>query len=1048
MNKWTGCVALIVALLTSIDLVAQEKIVNPEISYAGNPRTYEVGGLAVSGVEGYEDYMLAGISGLTVGQKIEVPGSAITDATKRYWKHGLFSKVQIAADSIVGNKIYLHFYLALRPRVSTINYSGVKKSEKEDLEAKIGLLKGSQITPNMLDRAKLLTKSYFEDKGYKNAEVEILQRDDVTAKNQVILDVNIDKKDKMKVRKIIIKGNENLKTSKIKGGLFKKGVLTKTHEAGTLGSFLKSKKFTPDRYKTDKQNLLDKYNELGYRDATIVKDSVWNVDEKHVNVYIEVDEGKKYYIRNITWVGNTIFSTEYLSRMLGMKKGDVYNQKLMNKRLSEDEDAVGNEYWNRGYLFYSLQPTEVNIVGDSIDLEMRIFEGQQAHINRVRINGNTRLYENVVRRELRTKPGDLFSKEALQRTGRELASMGHFDPEQVNPDVKPNYEDGTVDINWDLVQKSNDQVEFSLGWGQTGVIGRIGLKLNNFSMANLFNKNKEHRGILPVGDGEVLSLGAQTNGSYYQSYNASYSTSWFGGKRPIQFTVGTYFSKQTDVSSNYYNSAYMNNYYNYYYGYGNSYNNYYENYYDPDKFVKLFGVSVGWGKRLRWPDDYFQLSVELAYQRYMLKNWQYFLVTDGNCNNLNLGITLSRVSTDNQLFPRRGSEFSFSVTLTPPWSKFDNKNYKDLATNSQSPNFKDEQQEKYRWIEYHKWKFRSKTYTALTNGQKCLVLMTRVEFGLLGSYNKYKKSPFETYYMGGDGMSGYSTGYAEETIGLRGYENGSLTPYGYEGYAYDRFTLELRYPFLLGNTTIYGLGFVEAGNAWNETKKFNPFDMKRSAGVGVRIFLPMVGLMGIDWAYGFDKVFGTKGGSQFHFILGQEFKLNKQMMMKKILMILAMVATTVGANAQKFALIDMEYILKNVPAYERANEQLTQVAKKWQAEVEALNTEAQTMYKNYQNEVVFLSQEQKKARQDAIMEKEKEASELKKKYFGPEGELYKKRTSLMTPIQEEIYNAVKDISDLRGYSLVLDRASDSGIIFASPKIDISNEVLSKLGYSN
>ncbi len=871
MNKWTGCVALIVALLTSIDLVAQEKIVNPEISYAGNPRTYEVGGLAVSGVEGYEDYMLAGISGLTVGQKIEVPGSAITDATKRYWKHGLFSKVQIAADSIVGNKIYLHFYLALRPRVSTINYSGVKKSEKEDLEAKIGLLKGSQITPNMLDRAKLLTKSYFEDKGYKNAEVEILQRDDVTAKNQVILDVNIDKKDKMKVRKIIIKGNENLKTSKIKGGLFKKGVLTKTHEAGTLGSFLKSKKFTPDRYKTDKQNLLDKYNELGYRDATIVKDSVWNVDEKHVNVYIEVDEGKKYYIRNITWVGNTIFSTEYLSRMLGMKKGDVYNQKLMNKRLSEDEDAVGNEYWNRGYLFYSLQPTEVNIVGDSIDLEMRIFEGQQAHINRVRINGNTRLYENVVRRELRTKPGDLFSKEALQRTARELASMGHFDPEQVNPDVKPNYEDGTVDINWDLVQKSNDQVEFSLGWGQTGVIGRIGLKLNNFSMANLFNKNKEHRGILPVGDGEVLSLGAQTNGSYYQSYNASYSTSWFGGKRPIQFTVGTYFSKQTDVSSNYYNSAYMNNYYNYYYGYGNSYNNYYENYYDPDKFVKLFGVSVGWGKRLRWPDDYFQLSVELAYQRYMLKNWQYFLVTDGNCNNLNLGITLSRVSTDNQLFPRRGSEFSFSVTLTPPWSKFDNKNYKDLATNSQSPNFKDEQQEKYRWIEYHKWKFRSKTYTALTNGQKCLVLMTRVEFGLLGSYNKYKKSPFETYYMGGDGMSGYSTGYAEETIGLRGYENGSLTPYGYEGYAYDRFTLELRYPFLLGNTTIYGLGFVEAGNAWNETKKFNPFDMKRSAGVGVRIFLPMVGLMGIDWAYGFDKVFGTKGGSQFHFILGQEF---------------------------------------------------------------------------------------------------------------------------------------------------------------------------------
>lgn len=871
MNRIIGCLTLLAALLFSIGAVAQEKIVNPEISYAGTPRSGVIGGIAVSGVEGYEDYMLTGISGLTVGQKIELPGQEITEAVKRYWKHGLFSNVQIAADSIVGDKIYLHFYLALRPRVSTINYIGVKKSEREDLETKLGLLKGNQITPNMIDRAELLAKNYFDDKGYKNAEINIRQRDDVTAKNQVILDVEIDKKEKMKVRQIIIEGNKNLSDSKIKGGLFTKGAFTKTHEAGKLSTFLKSKKYTPERYKTDKQNLIDKYNELGYRDATIVEDSVWNVDDKHVSIYLKVDEGKKYYIRNITWVGNTVFSTDYLSRLLGMKKGDVYNQKFMHKRLSEDDDAVGNEYWNNGYLFYNLQPTEVNIVGDSIDLEMRIMEGNQAHISRVRINGNTRVYENVVRRELRTKPGDLFSKEALMRSAREMASMGHFDPEQINPDVKPNYEDGTVDINWDLVQKSNDQVEFSLGWGQTGVIGRIGLKLNNFSMANLFNKNKEHRGILPVGDGEVLSIGAQTNGTYYQSYNASYSTNWFGGKRPIQFTVGAYFSKQTDVSSNYYNSAYMNNYYNYLYGYGNSYNNYYENFYDPDKYVKLLGVSVGWGKRLRWPDDYFQLSVELAYQRYMLKNWQYFIVTNGNCNNLNLGITLSRVSTDNQLFPRRGSEFMASLTITPPWSAFDHKDYKNLAINPESPTYTAEQQEKYRWVEYHKWKFRAKTYTALTNGQKCFVLMTRVEFGLLGSYNKYKKSPFETYYMGGDGMSGYSTGYAEETIGLRGYDNGSLTPYGYEGYAYDRFTLELRYPFLLGNTTIYGLGFLEAGNAWNDTKDFNPFDMKRSAGIGVRIFLPMVGLMGIDWAYGFDKVFGTRGGSQFHFILGQEF---------------------------------------------------------------------------------------------------------------------------------------------------------------------------------
>ena len=866
-------VLILLALASGMSLTtrAQEKIVNPDISYGGNPHTYKLAGLAVTGIDGYEDYVLTGISGLSVGQQIEVPGTAITDAVKRYWKHGLFSDVSITADSIVGDNIYLKIHLSPRPRISTINYNGLKKSEREDMEKKLGLVKGGQITPNMIDRAKVLAKKYFDDKGYKNAVISIRQRDDVLNKNQVILDIDVDKKEKLKVRQIIIEGNEHLSDNKIKGTLFTKGAFTKTHEAGKLENILKSKKFTPERWTEDKKNLITKYNEYGYRDATILKDSVWNVDPKHVDVYVKVDEGKKYYIRNITWVGNTVYSSDYLSRLLDMKKGDVYNQTYLNKRLSQDEDAVGNAYWNNGYLFYNLQPTEVNIVGDSIDLEMRIYEGQQAHINRVTINGNDRLYENVVRRELRTKPGDLFSKEALQRSARELASMGHFDPEAINPVPKPNYEDGTVDINYNLKQKSNDQVELSLGWGQTGVIGRVGLKLNNFSMANLFRRNREHRGILPIGDGETLSLGAQTNGTYYQSYNAQYSTNWLGGKRPIQFSVGVSYSKQTDVSSNYYNSAYMNNYNNYLYGYGNyNYNNY-QNYYDPDKYVKLLGIYVGWGKRLNWPDDYFTLSLQLQYQRYMLRNWRYFIMSNGSANNLNLNVSLNRTSTDNQLFPRRGSDFTVSLTITPPWSKWDGKDYAHLATDRNSPTYSKEQQEKYRWVEYHKWKFKARTFTALTNGQKCFVLVTRVEFGLLGSYNKHKKSPFETYYMGGDGMSGYSTGYAEETVGLRGYENGSLTPYGAEGYAYDRFSLELRYPFLLGNTTIYGLGFVEAGNAWTETSKFNPFDMKRSAGIGVRIFLPMVGLMGIDWAYGFDKVFGQKGGSQFHFILGQEF---------------------------------------------------------------------------------------------------------------------------------------------------------------------------------
>ncbi len=864
---------LIIALVlgSSIMSQAQDKIVHPDINYAGTPRTLVIGGINVTGVEGYEDYMLSGISGLTVGQTITVPGNEVTNAVKRYWKHGLFSDVSIGADSIVGNKIYLNIYLQTLPRVSEINYIGLKKSEREDMEAKLGLLKGGQVTPNILSRAKFLAKKYFDDKGFNNADISIMQRDDVTNKNSVILDVVVDKKQKMRVRDIIIDNNQALTNSKIKGGLFKKGAFKKIHEAGKLGSLFKSKKFTPERWKEDKRNLIKKYNELGYRDAVIVEDSVWTVDDKHVSVYVKVDEGTKYYIRNITWVGNTVYPTDYLSALLGMKKGDVYNQTLMNKRLTEDEDAVGNQYWNNGYLFYNLQPTEMNVVGDSIDLEMRITENQQARLNHVRINGNDRLYENVIRRELKTKPGDLFSKEALMRSARELASMGHFDPEKVNPDVKPDPENGTVDINWNLQQKSNDQIEFSLGWGQNGLIGRVGLKLNNFSIRNLFNKNSERRGILPIGDGEVLSVGVQTNGRYYQSYNMNYSTNWFGGKRPTQFSIGAYYSKSTDLSSNYYNSGYMTNYYNYMYGYGNyTYNNY-ENYLDPDSYIKMFGASLGWGKRLRWPDDFFNLSVQLAYTRYMLKNWRYFLLSTGNANNLNLNFSINRTSTDNQLYPRHGSEFTASVSLTPPWSKWDKKDYQNLALDPQSSTYLAEQQEKYKWVEYHKWKFKAKTYTALSGGQKCFVLMTRVEFGLLGSYNRYKKSPFETYYVGGDGMSGYTTGYAEETIGLRGYENGQLTPRGYEGYAYDRMSLELRYPFLLGNTTIYGLGFVEAGNAWDETKKFNPFDMKRSAGVGVRIFLPMVGLMGIDWAYGFDTVFGKKGGSQFHFILGQEF---------------------------------------------------------------------------------------------------------------------------------------------------------------------------------
>ena len=848
----------------------------PVILYSGTPKKYEIADIKVEGVKNYEDYVLIGLSGLSVGQTISVPGDEITSAIKRYWRHGLFSNVQITAEKIEGNKIWLKISLTQRPRISEIRYHGVKKSERQDLETRLGLVKGSQITPNLVDRAKTLIKRYFDDKGFKNAEIIISQKDDVSNENQVIVDVNIDKKEKVKVHEITIVGNKAIKTSKLKR------VMKKTNEKGKLKNLFRTKKFINEKYEEDKQLIIDKYNELGYRDAVIVVDSVSPYDEKTVNVYIEIEEGDKYYLRNVTWVGNTLYPSEQLNYLLRMKKGDVYNQKLLNERLSTDEDAIGNLYYNNGYLFYNLDPVEINIDGDSIDLEMRIYEGRQATINKIKINGNDRLYENVVRRELRTRPGQLFSRDDLMRSMREIQQMGHFDPENIQPDIQPDPMNGTVDIAYNLVSKANDQVEFSAGWGQTGVIGKLSLKFTNFSLANLLHPGDNYRGILPQGDGQTLTVSGQTNARYYQSYSISFFDPWFGGKRPNSFSVSAFYSRQTDISSRYYNDSYYNNYYNSIYsGYGGygmyNYGNYnnYENYYDPDKSIQMWGLSIGWGKRLKWPDDYFTLSAELAYQRYILKDWQYFPVTDGKCNNISLNLTLARSSIDNPLFPRQGSEFSLSAQITPPYSLFDGRDYKGYY-NSNGSITQDNRNKLYNWIEYHKWKFKAKTYTALmdyTTHPKSLVLMSRVEFGLLGHYNKYKKSPFETFDVGGDGMTGYSS-YATESIALRGYENSSLTPYGSEGYTYTRLGIELRYPLMLETSTnIYVLGFLEAGNAWNDINKFNPFDLKRSAGVGVRIFLPMIGMMGIDWAYGFDKVFGSSsaGGSHFHFVLGQEF---------------------------------------------------------------------------------------------------------------------------------------------------------------------------------
>ena len=846
-----------------------DTIYNPKVIFSGNPQKYEIAGIKVTGVDNYEDYIIIGYSGLAVGQRIDIPGDEITNAAKRFWHQGLFSKVQIKVDKIYGNKAWLEFVLRQQPRVSVINYVGMKKGEQKDITEKLGLQVGNQMTPNIADRIKMIVEKYFKDKGFEKVTCEVNQREDLSKQNEVIVDIVVDKHSKIKVHKIYIDGNQVLSDGRIKR------TMKKTNEKGSLIKLFSQKKFVASDYAADKQRIIDKYNELGYRDARIVSDSVTNYDEKTVDVHIKVDEGKRYYISGINWVGNTVYPTEVLQNVLGMEKGDVYNQKLLNKRTSTDEDAVSNLYLDKGYLFFNLVPVETKVEGDSIQLEMRMYEGKQARINKVVINGNDRLYEKVVRRELRVRPGDLFSKSDLMRSAREIAQTGHFDPEKMDIRPEPNEENGTVDIVMNLQSKANDQVEFSAGWGQTGVIGKLSLKFTNFSIHNLFHPSS-YKGIIPQGEGQTFTISGQTNAKYYQAYSISFLDPWFGGKRPNSLSVSACYSRQTDINSSFYNKMYQNSYYNYYNNYyGGYYNGYngsynYEDAYDPSKYLQMGGITVGFGKRLKWPDDYFTLTADLSYQWYSLKNWEYlYYMNNGTSNSLVLGLTLERNSIDNPLYTRRGSTFSLAFHFTPPANLFGHKNWKALS----QANTEAAKKDLYKWIEYWKLKFQARTYTPLTDpdGRWTLVLMTRADVGLLGSWNKYLKSPFETFYVGGDGMSGSYT-YATETIALRGYDNGQFTPPGSEGYAYDRFVMELHFPLMLSTSaTIYPLVFAEAGNAWTSVKKFSPFDLKRSAGVGVRIFLPMLGMMGIDWGYGFDKVLGQKGGSNFHFVLGQEF---------------------------------------------------------------------------------------------------------------------------------------------------------------------------------
>jgi len=842
-----------------------------EIDY-NNPKKYEIGGITVTGVKYLDNSALVMLSGLSVGDQINVPGEEISKAIKNLWKQGLFENISISATRVQGDLIFLNLNLTERPRMSTFSFGGIKKSEADNLRDEIHLTSGDVVTDNMLIRTENAIKKYYTEKGYLDAEVNISQEEDTLRKNHVRLKIGIKKNERVKIKSINVYGNEHfddarvkkfLKETKEKGSfdpfnnleklifnLAKDGVTLRFEKMvdDTRDYFndnirlriFKSSKFIGSNYKEDKVNLISKYNEQGYRDALIVDDSVYRNPDNSVSIDLHLKEGDRYYFRNISWVGNTKYSDEFLTRVLRIEKGDVYNWDLLNSNLSfnMNEDDVSSLYMNDGYLFFSANPVEVAVENDSIDLEVRIYEGKQATIKRVAVKGNTRTNDHVVIREIRTRPGQLFSRSDIIRTTRELAQLKYFNPETINPDVQPNPAEGTVDVTYDVEETSSDQIELSGGWGYGRVIGTLGVSFNNFSLRNFFRGSSWRP--VPTGDGQKLSLRVQSYGSGYISYSASFTEPWLGGKKPNALSVS------------YYHSLFSN-------GVPKD---------SPDRqsFV-INGITVGLGKRLTWPDDYFQLYLAANFQRYDLKNYVSvfsFGAGTGSYNNFSWNITLSRNSVDAPIYPRNGSLVSLSLDITPPYSSFSSTNYSALS-----------ESDRYKWIEYHKWGFQTAYFTPIVEN---LVVMARAKFGFLGYYDDaIGMTPFERYYLGGDGLSGYNNLDGREIVGMRGYGNQTLTPNYWRssntgGTIYNKYTFELRYPLSLNpNATIYVASFLEAGNSWLTFDQFNPFSVYRAAGFGVRVFLPMFGILGLDWGYGFDPVPGLPDANrgQFHFSINQ-----------------------------------------------------------------------------------------------------------------------------------------------------------------------------------
>lgn len=813
----------------------------PILRQDGAQKLYYIRDVNIHGVQYLNPDILKSSAGLIPGDSIYLPSNFIANAISRLWSQRFFSDVKIGAE-IEGDSLDLAVFLKERPRVNNWDFEGISKGKKKDLLEKLKLKRGSELSDYVIDKNQKLIKAYWSEKGFRNTEVSTRITNDTLRPQMVNVTFLIDRKHKVKIGKINFTGNEQFKDKRLRR------TFKKTHQKSI--NFFRGTKLNESDYENDKDLLIDFYNSKGYRNATIVSDSIYPISDKRLAIDLDISEGNKYYIRNVSWVGNSVYETDDLQRMFGVNKGDTYDKKSMHKRLGIGKEtdpeamSVSSLYQNKGYLMSQIEPAETIIGPDSIDIEVKVFEGKQFTINEVGITGNQRVDDEVIRRELYTRPGELYDRSLLMQTIRTLGSR-HFNPEAIMPDIKP-VSNELVNVNWPLEEQASDQFNIAGGWGSGTFVGSVGITLNNLSIKNFFKKGAWRP--YPMGQNQRLSLSAQTNGTYYKAFALSFTDPWLGGKKPNSFTISAHFSEQ---------------------------NNAYYVWQKSTQYFRTYGLAAGLGKRLNWPDPYFTLYGEASYERFSLKNWNTFGMTNGAANLLSLKFVFARNSVDQPIYPRRGSEFSASVQFTPPYSLWDGKDYKKLAelANSTDSKVADKaNQERYRWVEFHKWQFKAQWFQALTKNSN-LVLMLKAEMGYLGNYNKYKVSPFERFEVGGDGMSGYNI-YGIDIISMRGYEDGALDPTNDYSVAYNKYTAEIRYPVILKpSSQIYVLGFLEGGNAFDSWKKFSPFKIKRSAGFGVRLYLPVVGMLGIDWGYGFDSPAGQSGksGSQFHFVMGQQF---------------------------------------------------------------------------------------------------------------------------------------------------------------------------------